>query len=1800
MSFVTFVRDYVQDPDKIISIPNFVFDGCKEIFWYIFSFQWFRNLTYVTLSFPKSNGFHPAGDLSALDQRFIETCKENIANFLGQSTNQIQNFSVLTNNNSLSSTSFELSSASSEQLSFFHNFLYGFFNGISSSFHLCAVTILVIHVLLNENKGKAFKITLASCFGDISYMIAVLFGFRGLIVPWLVLEPLSYVLGFAIQFFFALQIIKDNRRIKAASDRQFDRRSSLISNDSTTPISGFFESGHLSFNRWLVPSLILFSWCEQTQFFQTGGVFSLQPTATLLEMPGLLSTVSPSGTENGISFVRELQILIYLFTFIFTRITFTWFCLSISQNLINWKDTNTFPSAFSFTNLWRFFLKASSSLSTILTHPTRLTDFIKKLPSKLLTPNERQKFFSYIKNSFLQTCGYGISKIVNLFYTLGLWFIPKSLQKAINFAQNKEIGESSSYGRSQFGMPINLSANDSLLTTPSVSSPSAMKTSLSLNKQKGKKIQQLLRDPLAIAAVTCSLAFLPAYSTNLILTKSVGFFPEENRIKHSLFSPWDMPATVLASDMDFISNHPNLAEYPFFLPFYDKGEYGGWLGVAEEDIRYGPFRLWQSRRIRAPWRRTTLQEPALTFANDKSLFINPLHRTPDLKNSSTRAIVANTKSVSKGRQENADDEFADTSGVSISSKQAKLANKFIKQDPNNGKRKDQTANIKGGIFMSPLNNVNGTFEDALGRTELGVAEGQVGLKTVDSQYNKNKWEYLWRRLKAQSAYTKLLAINYVKSLSINLPLATRSVSSSPLPSMKSPMPMLEDAEGIEDFTARASSNAEGKSKSSLVSGSTLDPSLGAETPKASGSVSKGLPMPKAKAQKSKISMPMAKAGASQTNTTAENKISYSGNVGEDAVPDTFYKNANTFDVYAEGKDIEDFNVSNGIENFKKTQNLRITKGGRKKLVEVLKKPLRKLKTSSFFTINRDALAFGMGIDNVAFLSKTPSTQKTINTKFLSIKNFISDVLNPRQALLHTGINQEIQIKNNKQIRKRFKKFKKKLRLFRTRAYKKRNTKIKRLKHFHYLRNKKKRRRKSRRLVYKLRRQYPYIRNAKERKAETFGFYSSAYESSFMPSATRSVSSSSLPSMKSPMPMLEDAEGIEDFTARASSNAEGKSKSSSATKSSMPMPKAKALSSHKSKIQLPVFHEIKTYSPFVEQGLQQPDDTSHKITLQEKTLYSTEYPKNKSFINVKKDFNLIFRTQIGERLDFAQEEIRARIFMNPYVRFLLNNRIDNFISRSDPLDQTSGLGHVNLNKAPETKNSNMYVSDLSSHEQTGFLKMQASPALPSAIKRISPKLTLSKPYKSINKENDLFKRRLIISKYADAVDFLKPSLHHSYADRVYNHQFKGTLSTARRLFSLKIQYDRPLVHTLNYKPAIKHEGLPFSLSSPVLSENNSSIKQIQGVQQRLGTKNNITTPYAEGDHVAGGIEAPFSLPMKNKFIDGANNDQSLLEKGYSAPLYVVWDPQLRKLILTNRYLDYKTVTTSAMKSSMAMLEDAESIKDFTARAMPSASSNGVPLVNPDLEKSKLAMGTKNSNKQAFFLGSNISTLASQQENGLYDNNNLIQFTNWPLKESYFKDNEFLVSQLYSNSQPIDSFLSQENEKARSVALPRRVNSFNTVLNYKNHVQPTQAQRSQQFLKLESNDKKTFLFKHFWNSSKTANELSPTLKDQNTLPKANSMPINSPLVNSSSALPSAKSPSAMNQRFIPEAKLKATPKARSSSASQVPKSLANAEIKQHIPTSAEQRKATRMDEREYPLWMVLKALPPNQGGFLWPGD
>ncbi len=1546
MSFVTFVRDYIQDPDKIVHIPSFIFDACREFLWYIFSFQWLRNLTYVTLSLAYPEGLSSgSGTFFPMEKwsHFLPSVSFGghvpfspsatggalstmIGDFLA-SIGGSEGLSISIPN--VSETVAELSHSQSSLPSLLTNSVtplgYGFFNGITSNFHFCAVTIVIAHIILNENKNRAFKIAAISCLGDLSCMVAVLLGFRRLVIPWFGAEPLGYFLGFAIQFYFALEIIKDNRRIKSSSRTRTSEGGQVGGKQRGTPGDGVplrgmgtkpvfstqHQGGRLSYNYWLIPGLILFSWCDQTQFFQTLGSNGFQPTATLMGLPFVLPSVlkpewqsgsnlstavtslspllpSNAGGENWHLFTnsgRELQILVYLLTYIITRVVITWIGLSIFQKVIDWKNNNYFRP-----------------LNWIYSE------------SKLM-----------------------IQKVANF---INLRF--RGITKEYPFGD----GAKKEYEGQFFGQ-------SGTLAPP-------------------KKVQHLLRDPLAIAAVTCSFAFLPSYSTNLLVTKSVGFFPEENRIKHSFFSPWDMPAEVLASDMDFISSHHNLAEYPFFLPFYDKGDYGGWLGVGEEDVRYGPFRLWQTRRIRAPWRRTTLQEPALTYANDKSLFVNP--------------------------------------------------------NPN--PRKEESTSI--------------TLGQPLGNSPYPKVFEENALPTQDNSLYQQK--------------------------------------------------------GIQKFSIK-------KDSGGTVTFVTPMPYVPPTLPPSGVQVNKGV-QPKVTGRS-----PEAKGYEGKQSSERDTELRFP------------------------------FTESDG------QSNTTITKGGQKRLIEGFRKPVRKISTSKLFNLSSFPLPTisssypfpfikGDGVpllypegESTGTLKKHKEDKPGVDSSYLPKKYRIGGFVNTLSEIgeniskkfsnaLPKALLPEVQIKNTKQIRKRFKKFKKRVRLFRSKSYKKRNTKIRRLKHFHYLRNKKKKRRKSRRLIYKLRRQFPYMRNIKERKAEIFGFYSPVSKSDATPFNL------SLPYTEGGPLWEGDTKDDRSWIA-----------------SGLPL---ETKGKKERKYEVNSNFSKNAFDYFATTGGGAAADNINN----EKSFYDRGYPKNKipsvqskkgteSFLsldktqrNTKKDFNLIFRTQIGERLEFAQEEIRARIFMNPYIRFLLNKRIDNFLSREKrvfsnenyketefathskpPTSSTSTLPALSSTSLPaERGTTSPSVQDgaflpVAEGESVSFVRtrtsegdkvggkqrifeenkgdgftpsgyqMQGKQSSERGDRFWKPKVRKygQSAKLTVDAEEKLFKRRLIISKYADAIDFLKPNLRHSYVDRVYNHQFKGTLSTARRLFSLKVQFDQALVQPTNYEPVLEHEDqiqnidqdtafYPFSPSVSITKGSDLTYAQPKEVH--------VLTPspsVMKSEAKTGRVSPKTTQSPEYKENEIKQGGSALLEKSSSAPFYAAWDSELRKLIFTNRYLDHKLATRGESK----------------------------------VEK-----------------------------------NHHQQFTSWPLKESYFKDNEFLVSQLYSNSQPIDSFLSQENEKARSVTLPRRVNSFNTVLSYKNSVPPTDAQRSQQFFKIENNDRKTFLFKHLWTPSNTAKPM-------------------------------------VSNNFINKNKYK-------------------------IPTSAEQRKTTRMEEREYPLWMVLRTLAPNQGGFLWPGD
>ncbi len=137
----------------------------------------------------------------------------------------------------------------------------------------------------------------------------------------------------------------------------------------------------------------------------------------------------------------------------------------------------------------------------------------------------------------------------------------------------------------------------------------------------------------------------------------------------------------------------------------------------------------------------------------------------------------------------------------------------------------------------------------------------------------------------------------------------------------------------------------------------------------------------------------------------------------------------------------------------------------------------------------------------------------------------------------------------------------------------------------------------------------------------------------------------------------------------------------------------------------------------------------------------------------------------------------------------------------------------------------------------------------------------------NEEKNLFEKRLLLGKYYDSLRYYNqlPYIEKfeeffdgskSYADRVFNQQFKGTLKVVRRLFSITVDPEE----NINENPVLKFDQPLY------LNKNESNYKPFH---EELSQKKMQKTPF--------------------------------LEISNSTPFYAGWDQGLRKLVITNRLL-----------------------------------------------------------------------------------------------------------------------------------------------------------------------------------------------------------------------------------------------------------------------------------------------------------
>ena len=147
--------------------------------------------------------------------------------------------------------------------------------------------------------------------------------------------------------------------------------------------------------------------------------------------------------------------------------------------------------------------------------------------------------------------------------------------------------------------------------------------------------------------------------------------------------------------------------------------------------------------------------------------------------------------------------------------------------------------------------------------------------------------------------------------------------------------------------------------------------------------------------------------------------------------------------------------------------------------------------------------------------------------------------------------------------------------------------------------------------------------------------------------------------------------------------------------------------------------------------------------------------------------------------------------------------------------------------------------------------------------------------SAAEEEALFQKRYLLGKYYDSLRQYNQLQNwdygsKSFANRVYNQQFKGTLRVVRRLFSITPKDEAPSLLTKGI------EGRVLKFDQPLFYQ---PIGSRQTADTKIFHLHEELTPYTQN----------------------TQNISPFVEAVQSKPLYAGWDEELRKLVLTNRSL-----------------------------------------------------------------------------------------------------------------------------------------------------------------------------------------------------------------------------------------------------------------------------------------------------------
>ena len=249
MSLVTLIRDYVDVTNSTEKLDGytvsslayhtiiFLFTVAKQAIVYCLTFHWLRDLTYFCFTPPLIlSSFANIGEVG----KFISDPSTPLSHLLAFSDWNLSTGVGIV--------------------------FVGFFNGCFSCMHLSAAHLITIRRMLVQGVPAGLYAALGTAIGQFLFLASIFFGFRGLLFPWLALEPLQFFVGTGIILSVASIMAQDRR----TPTIQWSAKSSLFI--------------YLCTNAAL-------AWCEQAALFQWMGNFSLGAEPTFLETTPSLGVV---------------------------------------------------------------------------------------------------------------------------------------------------------------------------------------------------------------------------------------------------------------------------------------------------------------------------------------------------------------------------------------------------------------------------------------------------------------------------------------------------------------------------------------------------------------------------------------------------------------------------------------------------------------------------------------------------------------------------------------------------------------------------------------------------------------------------------------------------------------------------------------------------------------------------------------------------------------------------------------------------------------------------------------------------------------------------------------------------------------------------------------------------------------------------------------------------------------------------------------------------------------------------------------------------------------------------------------------------------------------------------------------------------------------------------------------------------------------------------------------------------------------------------------------------------------------